>query len=308
MTATDIGWPRKTRDIHNHHMDSTAWDRFKFRDDDVIVATYGKSGTTWTQHIVGQLLYGGDPEIAISNISPWVDLRIMPPEVMGMLEAQTHRRVVKTHLPLDALVFSPKAKYLYVARDGRDVIFSMYNHHASANDLWYDKLNNTPGLVGPKIEKPDPDIRRYVRNWVEHDGAPFWPFWENVRTWYAARDLPNVKLVHFANLKADSEREIRAINDFLGCDIAADQWPEILEHCTFAWMKMHAGQVAPLGGAIFEGGAESFIYKGVNGRWRDVLSAEESATYEKTALEELGPECAHWLATGEGATTRPVAA
>ena len=81
MTATDIAWPRKTRDIHNHHMDSTAWDRFKFRDDDVVVATYGKSGTTWTQHIVGQLLSGGDPEIAISNISPWVDLRIMPPEM-----------------------------------------------------------------------------------------------------------------------------------------------------------------------------------------------------------------------------------
>jgi aryl sulfotransferase len=105
--------------------------------------------------------------------------------------------------------------------------------------------------------------------------------------------------LHFANLKAEPEREIRAVADFLGCEIAPEQWPEILDHCTFAWMKMHAAQVAPLGGAIFDGGADAFIYKGVNGRWRDVLSAEESAAYEKRALAELGPECAHWLATGE---------
>src|SRR4051812_38339351 len=48
--------PRKTRELQNHHMDSTVWNDFQFRDDDVIVATYGKSGTTWTQQIVGQIL------------------------------------------------------------------------------------------------------------------------------------------------------------------------------------------------------------------------------------------------------------
>ncbi len=299
MLSSEPAWPQKRRDIHNHHMDSTVWDRFAFRDDDVVVATYAKSGTTWTQHIVGQLLFHGDPDIRIAEISPWVDLRIMPPEMMGMLEAQPHRRVVKTHLPLDALVFSPKAKYLYVARDGRDVVFSLYNHHCQANALWYDKLNNTPGLVGPQIERPDPDVRRYFRHWLENDGAPFWAYWENIQTWWAARDLPNVRLVHFSRLKADPAGEIRAIADFLGCDIPEEQWPTILAHASFAWMKEHSAQVAPLGGAIFEGGGGDFIHKGVNGRWRDVLSADESAAYEAKALEMLGPDCAHWLATGD---------
>jgi aryl sulfotransferase len=59
--------------------------------------------------------------------------------------------------------------------------------------------------------------------------------------------------------------------------------------------------MAPLGGMPWEGGASTFINKGTNGRWKDVLSAEESAAYERTALERLGPECARWLATGEGA-------
>ncbi|WP_293678170.1 sulfotransferase domain-containing protein [uncultured Phenylobacterium sp.] len=299
-------WPSKTRDLHNHHMDSTIWDRFAFRDDDVIVATYAKSGTTWTQQIVGQLVFNGAPDVPIHAISPWLDLRVMPPDTMEQLEAQTHRRIIKTHLPLDALTFSPKAKYLYVARDGRDVLWSLYNHHAQGNELFYQLLNETPGRVGPPMPRPDPDIRRYFRHWLENDGAPFWSFWENIATWWAARDLPNVRLVHFNALKADPEGEIRAIAAFLGCDIAEDRWPAILEHCSFEYMKANAENVAPLGGAIFGGGAQSFINKGVNGRWRDVLSTEDCAAYERKALAELGPECAHWLATGQ--TTAAVAA
>lgn len=301
MAHAPTAWPVKTRELHNHHMDSTIWDRFRFRDDDVIVATYAKSGTTWTQQIVGQLVFAGQPDVPIHDISPWLDLRVMPPDTMERLEAQTHRRIVKTHLPLDALTFSPKAKYLYVARDGRDVVWSLYNHHCNGNALWYQLLNDTPGRVGPPMPRPDPDIRSYFRTWLAEDGWPFWGYWDNIRTWWDARDLPNVRLVHFANLKADLEGEMRAIARFLGCSISEAQWPKILEHCSFEYMKANAENVAPLGGAIFDGGARTFINKGINGRWRDVLSADEIAAYERAALAELGPDCAHWLATGETA-------
>jgi len=297
--VTTIAWPQKTREFHNHHFNSTIWNDFRFRDDDVVVATYAKSGTTWTQQIVAQLIFKGAEDVPVHEISPWLDLRVMPPDTLEQLEAQKHRRVVKTHLPLDALVFSPRAKYLYIGRDGRDVVWSMYNHHANANDLWYQLLNETPGRVGPPIERPDPDVRRYFLGWLEKDGHPFWPFWENVATWWAARDLPNVRLVHFAALKADPEGEMRKIAAFLGIDIPEDRWPTILEHCSFDYMKAHAADVAPLGGAIFDGGGATFINKGVNGRWRDVLTAQDCADYEGRAMAELGPECAHWLATGE---------
>jgi aryl sulfotransferase len=294
----DIAWPRKTREVHNHHMNSTIWNDFKFRNDDIIVATYAKSGTTWTQQIVGQLVFKGQPDVPISEISPWLDLRIMPPDTKERLEAQEHRRIIKTHLPLDALVFSPQAKYIYIARDGRDVVWSMYNHHVSANDFWYMALNNTPGLVGPPIEKPNPDIRQYFLDWLEHDGVPFWPFWENIASWWEARHLPNVKLIHFNALKADLDGEMRALANFLDVDIPPDQWPTVVEHCTFDWMKANAEKVAPLGGAIFEGGAGKFINKGSNGRWKDVLTPADSLAYEEMAVEKLGYECARWLMTG----------
>jgi len=291
-------WPRKTRELFNHHMDSTVWNDFLFRDDDVIVATYAKSGTTWTQQIVGQIVFDGAEDVPIHEISPWLDLRVMPPDTKAKLEAQTHRRIVKTHLPLDALAFSRQAKYIYIARDGRDVLWSLYNHHANGNALFYQLLNETPGRVGPPLDRPDPDIRRYFRRWVEEDGYPFWSFWDNIATWWAARELPNVLLVHFADLKADLEGEMRRIAAFLGCDVADDRWPLLVEHCSFDYMKANAARVAPLGGAIFDGGAGTFINKGTNGRWRDLLSLEEVATYEATALEKLGADCAAWLAKG----------
>ena len=148
-----IVWPRKTREMHNHHFDSTVWNDFQFRNDDIIIATYAKSGTTWLQQIVGQLVFQGAENVPVADISPWLDIRIVPNEVkLRMMEQQQHRRFIKTHLPVDALVFSPRARYLYIARDGRDVVWSFYNHHASANQDWYQALNETPGLVGPPIE------------------------------------------------------------------------------------------------------------------------------------------------------------
>jgi hypothetical protein len=74
-------WPQKQRELHNHHFDSTIWNDFKFRDDDIVIATYGKSGTTWVQQIVAQLLFNGAEDVAVAELSPWLDLRVPPKEV-----------------------------------------------------------------------------------------------------------------------------------------------------------------------------------------------------------------------------------
>ena len=72
--------PEKTRELHNHHFDSTVWNDFKFRDDDIVIGTYAKSGTTWVQQIVGQLIFDGKEGVPVAEISPWIDLRVPPKE------------------------------------------------------------------------------------------------------------------------------------------------------------------------------------------------------------------------------------
>ncbi len=295
-----IAWPKKTREMHNQHMNSTVWNTFKFRDGDVVVATYAKSGTTWTQQIVAQLVFNGAEGIDVHHLSSWVDLRIIPPEVIAGLEDQTHRRFVKTHLPVDALVFSPKAKYIFVGRDGRDAAWSLFNHHSNATDDYFAIYNDTPGRVGPRLERGTDDVHEFYSAWFAGDGYPYWPVWENIRSWWAVRNLPNVKLIHFNDLKSDLAGSVREIGDFLGLRPDAATLARIVEHSTFDYMKAHAGKMAPRGGAMWNGGATTFINKGTNGRWRDTLTPAEIAAYEAKAVAELGPACARWLANGRG--------
>jgi aryl sulfotransferase len=291
--------PKKTKDIKNHHMDSTFWDNFNYRPDDIIIASYIKSGTTWLQQIVGQLIFDGEEGLPIAEISPWLDLRFPPrEEKLALLEKQTHRRFVKTHLPANAVVLSNQAKYLFIGRDGRDIVWSMHHHYSKGNELMYQALNETPGRVGPEITRPPESIEQYFSEWLNHDGFPIWSFWENIQTWWDLRHCPNVKLLHYNNLKQDIGGQIRGIADFLEIDIDKERLPEILTHCSFDYMKENANPVVPLEGELWQGGAKTFINKGINKRWEGSLSEEKSQRYELTAKEKLGKECANWLATG----------
>ncbi len=299
METTPIQWPVKEAELHSNHFDSTMWNDFKFRDTDIVISTYAKSGTTWVQQMVSQLIFNGEEGLQVAEMSPWIDLRVPPKEIkLPAVEAQMHRRFIKTHLPVPNLNFSPIAKYLYIGRDGRDVLFSLYNHHVTANDFWYEALNESPGLVGPRIGKPAEDIRDYYHQWLEGDGFPFWSLWDNVLSWWNIRHLPNVMLLHFNDLKADMPAQIRRIATFLNISIDEGKWEDILKHCSFDYMKEHATASVPLGGAFWEGGAKTFINRGINGRWKDILTEPDSDKYEKLALDRLGPACARWLSHG----------
>jgi len=300
--SDDQRYPRKMRDIQNHHMDSVIWDEFKFRDDDIIIGTYAKAGTTWTQQIVGQLIYEGDPDLQTETLTPWLEIRVMPKEVkFDILQSQTKRRFIKTHLPLDALVFNSACKYLYVTRDLPDIAWSMYNHLMKGTEEFYDIFNNTPGRVGPPLEKPTESVKEFWYRLLRDDGFPMWSFWENVRTWWEYRDLPNIHLFHFNDLKRDLSGEIRSIADFLKIEVPDEKWEDIVEHCTFDWMKANAEKVTPMGGQVFEGGAGSFINKGTNKRWKDVLTDDDIKEYIDIGTRELGEECFNWVRNG-GAT------
>ncbi|HEY3887290.1 MAG TPA: sulfotransferase domain-containing protein [Caulobacteraceae bacterium] len=288
--ADSIDWPIKTREINDAYFESARWNGFGFRDGDVVIAAYPKVGTNWTQQIAWQLAHGGPPGVdGLLNVA-WLDLRIAPfKAIMDAYEAQTDRRIIKTHLPLEALVFSPKAKYLVLGRDARDMVWSAYNHQQLNSDEVLALFNGPPGRPGAAVARPDRDIRDYYLHFLEHDDLPgfaFEPFWPHVRGWWTARGLPNVLLVHYANLKADLPREIRRIARFLTIEIDEAALPAMVEHCRFDYMRAGANN-------------HPNFNKGFNGRWKDVLSPAEMARCDEVALQNLTPDCAHWLASGE---------
>lgn len=262
--------------------------------------------TTWLQQILGQLIFQGAEDVRICDISPWLDLRLTKDEAIKQLDKQQHRRVIKTHLQRDALELSRRVKYIYVARDGRDTLWSLYNHHCLMSDATLAALNAPPGLFDFEFPRPEPDVVKQYDLWMKENGKPFWPFWEHVRSWWEVRDLPNVLILHYADLKKDMAGEIRKISRFIGEEVEDDGvWGKILDHCSFEFMKSRSGLCVPCGGRVFRDGGAGFINKGTNGRWRDCLSAEQVADYDARAKAELGEECAAWLAHGSSAGVKP---
>lgn len=282
--------------------DSTRLNDFPFRDDDIMIGTWSKSGTTWTQQLVAQLVFKGDPQAYGQMLSPWPEFRLAPKDaIVEMAQAQTHRRFIKTHSPFNCLPYRPHIKYLFIGRDARDVVWSMFNHHEIMNPEAFDLFNNAPGRVGPPWTHDIRDVRQFYLKFLEQGympgHTPDTNFWHCIRSWWQVKDLPNVRLVHYNNLKQDFIGEARQIADFLDIGIEESLWPQIEKHCSIDYMRELSSKFEDLN-IIFDGGGSKFINKGTNGRWKDVLSQDEIDRCDEIAVRELGEDCARWLKTG----------
>ena len=304
--AGDDQLPTVKHLYQNHAMDAVRWNYFKPRANDIVVATTYKAGTTWAQTIVANLIFSGTLPGSIHALSPWLEQRTRPLElVLSLLDRQIHRRAVKTHLPLDGLPFYENVKYVSVGRDPRDVFMSYWNLYRNFSPQFINLANSIPGRVGEELRPCPDDIHELWRNWMtracfswEHDGYPLGSVLHHARTWWDYRHLPNILLVHFADLLADLESGIRRIARFLGISPPPEAWPTIVHNCTFAEMRKHGDELMPQPKMIVKGGGDSFFHKGTNGRWRDILSADELRLYDTAASRELTPECRSWLEQG----------
>jgi len=256
------------------------------------VCTPPKCGTTWTQTIVGNLLFpDGDTAKPLLELAPWLEARFTPlAEVLEELESQTGRRSIKSHTPADGIAWDPACFYIVVGRDGRDAFMSLVNHMASMRPDKVAELIESAVADGIELgPPPSDDIHQFFAQWLE--GGEMFHF---MSTYWQHRNEPNVLFVHYDELKQDLEKQIRRIAAFIGVGIDEKKMPGILQRCSFEWMRDNSDRIAPFE-ELFDGGGKSFFFKGVNGRWRDVLTAEEVASYEQRSREMLAPDLKAWL-------------
>jgi len=274
--------------------DNQRWARFTPRPRDIFVCTPPKCGTTWTQTIAVNLLWpDGDHPATVMELSPWLEAEFYPlDEMMARLEAQTHRRVIKSHTPADGIPFFPDAKYVFVARDGRDAFMSFCHHREVFRDDVREKLNVRALADGvPPMPPWDGDVHGFFAAWMAMGDL-----FTHVATFWKRRGEPNLLFVHYADLKSDLAGEMRRIAEFLEVEVSAAKWPGVVERCTFESMKANGDRVGSFWN--FDGGAQSFLFKGTNGRWRDVLTPAELDAYRTRVAELLPPEAAAWLERG----------
>src|SRR6516162_10489900 len=127
--------------------DSTRWSRFEFRPGDIVISTPPKCGTSWTQMLCGLLLFDGpDFPGSIDDLSPWLDLNFRTEDdVFAQLDAQQHRRFIKTHTPLDGIPVRDEVTYVVVGRDPRDAMVSFEYHIANVD---FEKVANSFAAQG----------------------------------------------------------------------------------------------------------------------------------------------------------------
>jgi hypothetical protein len=290
--------------------DSSRWDGFELRRGDIIISTPPKCGTTWTQMICA-LLVLQDPELPLplDRLSPWIDMVTRArTEVFADLAAQTHRRFIKTHTPLDGIPNDPAVTYICVGRDPRDVALSMDRHidnmdvgdflAARERAAAIDGIEVGPLPVSPP--RPDGERDRFWR-WVDDDrpptesGSSLRFTVEHLQTFRAAADDLDVVSLHYDELQADLEGQMRQLAAHLGIEVDEERWPGLVEAATFASMRSRAEATVPGGGPSHWIDPTAFFSRGTSGQWRDLLDDADRARYAARVRALASDDLVAWL-------------
>ena len=299
--------------------DSARWDDFTLRPDDIIVSPPAKCGTTWMQTICTLLVHQA-PELPqpLAELSPWLEMLTRPlDEVVRDLDAQPHRRVIKSHTPLDGLPWHDTVTYITVGRDPRDVAISMDHHDQNFDEAAFARarrrtLGEAAGDDEAPVEPDDPDAKVRFWQWVDKDvppqesGSSLLRTLRHLDTYWQARDRENVVLVHFADLRGDLEGSMRALATRLGIDVDEARWPALVKAATFDDMRAHADRLAPNTDTQLFRDPTEFFHAGTSGQWRALLDADDLRRYEARVDALASPELVRWVHHGDwppGATS-----
>jgi hypothetical protein len=279
--------------------DSARWIEFPYRDGDIVISTRSKSGTTWMQMICALLVFQTpDLPAPLGEISPWLDWLVMPREdVLARLDAQDHRRIIKTHTPLDGIPVDARATYIVVARHPLDLAVSLY--HQGAN-IDRDRVRELTGQASGGRPPPElPPLRQWLMAWVERDSDKrdldsfANVMWHLSVAWRRRHDS-NVVLVHYDALRRDLEGEMRQLAGALDVGVDEATWPALVHAATFDSMRANADRVVPDRLGVLKS-ASAFFRAGRSGAGRQVLSSDELRRYEERAAQMAPSGLLTWL-------------
>lgn len=295
----------------NFVWNSERWDGFEFRDDDIVISTPPKCGTTWMQMQCALLLFRTpDLPAPLAKLSPWLEMNTRPlAEVRRELEEQTHRRFIKTHTPLGGVPWDERVTYLHVTRDPRDAALSWDNHLSNIDGdrfvaarmaaVGLDDLDDL-GMDGPPEAPPEDPVLRFW-GWVEGDGVSdghsgLAALVHHSATFWATRQAPNVHLFHYGDLRADLAGQMARLAVALGVEPPTD---ELVEAARFESMQARSAELVPNSDTPFWNSSAQFFDKARAGDWRELIGEHELPRYDAAvAAATADIELATWLHTG----------
>jgi hypothetical protein len=291
--------------------DSSRWDEFKFRPDDIVISTPPKCGTSWVQMITALLVFQ-TPELPapLSTLSPWIDVRMAAKrEVFADLDKQTHRRFIKTHTARWGIPMADGVTYICVGRDPRDVALSWDDHMANVDrEVTGARIMVSAAIDGvdspPRPDLPSDGLDQSARakfwRWVLDDTSPktvvssLLSTLDHVESFWDLRYAETTVLLHYDDLKADLEGQMRTLADRLGIDVPTQQWPSLVKSASLEEMRHRPSMTAPEAGLFIDDAA--FFKKARKGEWREVLDNEQDLRRYNDRAAALAPaELLAWM-------------
>lgn len=283
--------------------DSARWEGFPFRDGDIVISARSKTGTTWVQMICALLIFQTpELEAPVGWYSPWLDRVTRPKEeVIARLEAQQHRRFIKTHTPLDGIPVDSRATYLVVGRHPLDSAVSLYyqgeNIDRARQRQLVEETTGRPAAAGPR--RPRKPVRDWLLDWIDNDASQHehmdsirGVLWHDSDAW-ARRSEPNIVLLHYADLSADLEGEMGRLADRLEITVPEAAWPRLVQAATFASMRASAEKITD--SSMILKSATAFFRRGGSGAGQELLTDDELAHYYARAASLAPADMLRWL-------------
>jgi hypothetical protein len=279
--------------------DSARWLGFPYRDGDIVISTRSKTGTTWLQTICALLVFQrADLPAPLGELTPWLDWLVAPrDEVVERLERQPHRRIIKTHTPLDGIPLDPRATYLVMGRHPLDSAVSLYHQGDNIDRVRVQQLTGQPGR-DPSAARPP--LHEWLVAWTQWDGDPREQLDSlpgvllHLGDAWTRRHDPNVVLVHYRDLSADLDREMRGLAARLAIEVDEEVWPELVDAASFGSMRQRAALVAPDPVGVLRD-RRRFFRHGTSGDGPAALTEAELARYHERARAHAASNLLTWL-------------
>ncbi|MGV6849738.1 MAG: sulfotransferase domain-containing protein [Marinibacterium sp.] len=293
----DADLPRRSRTYSGPATETDIWDQFTPRASDVFVSTPPKCGTTWTQTMVRILITGqADPAVYDNGVAPWLDCAFRGrSEQLARLNAQDNRRCIKSHTPMDGMIYDPDATYIAVYRHPIDVHFSFRDHVANMKADWFDYLyEGTTAEAFDRFLAAEPTAQGT-------DDLSLASIVHHYRSFRTFAGLPNIHLFHYAQMRADPVGQLQRLSDILGYGYDPERIEVFARAASFERMKDNARARAAEPGfdSAFVDYAKFYASASSN-KWDGKLTRDDLSAYDRRMAALLSAADRDWLNWGRG--------